>query len=451
MTTHGGWRNCGIMKKIVRWHIGDPSQIGWDILKESVLRLQKLYPEFECFLHLNGSSTSFPLLFESDTNIQIVVQDSNTCSHLPIKFSAEDWKLCPPRVNLNAYEIIMDNDLVLAKRIPSIDEFLFSDRPICLEAAADHDLVRKSYGQFNQKIGQEIRLNSGLYGFPPGFDFEKKLLDLWKGIESWSSRYDEQGSVVAAISDVEHITIPATQILPLGQGATFREGLGYHFLHANKGQSSAWEGYRFASLLDDIRLTEVNEFNIDTIADLVREAGLSPYDPRRDLYGDERCFMNHSAGICQHPIELAHIIDLIIKMKYSTMIEVGSGHGWTSTFIQKVVSKFQPFEVTSIDKNPNGYKEVSEISEVNFLNMSSNEVSGAFDVAFIDADHSYKAVKNDYEKVGKASKMCVFHDIDDSCCPGVKRLWDDVKKRGLSREFICNQGKLGLGALFNLI
>jgi hypothetical protein len=207
---------------------------------------------------------------------------------------------------------------------------------------------------------------------------------------------------------------------------------------------------KFSLVLDDIKRTDAHEFNIDFVGCLVREAGLSPYDPKRDLYGDERDFMNQSAGICQHPTELAHIIDLIIKMKYSTMIEVGSGHGWTSTFIQSVVSKFQSFEVTSIDKNPNGYKEVSTISEVTFLNMVSNEVNEMFDVAFIDADHSYKGVKNDYEEVGRSAKMCVFHDIDDIFCPGVKRLWNDVKHRGLNREFICNQDKLGLGALFNI-
>jgi len=161
--------------------------------------------------------------------------------------------------------------------------------------------------------------------------------------------------------------------------------------------------------------------------------------------------MNQDAGICQHPIELAHVIDLIIKMKYSTMIEIGSGHGWTSTFIQSVVSKFQPFSVTSVDKNPNCYEEVSHVSEVNFLNESSNDVKDVFDVAFIDADHSYDGVKNDYDKVGKSAKMCILHDIDDVFCPGVKRLWNDVKKRGLSREFVCNRDKLGLGILFNSV
>ena len=62
-----------------------------------------------------------------------------------------------------------------------------------------------------------------------------------------------------------------------------------------------------------------------------------------------------------------------------------------------------------------------------------------------------EGVKNDYEEVGKSAKMCVFHDIDDIFCPGVKRLWGDVKHRGLAKEFICNQDKLGLGALINLI
>lgn len=231
---------------LIRWHIGDAPAIGIQILAESVRQIQKLYPEFDCVLCINRTQGVPTLqgvecthgIQGSPNRLRVVEQKVKDLKHFPFKFSAEDWKLCPPRMRLNAYEIVIDNDLVLTERLPSIDKFLLSDKPICLEA------VHRAYGQFSEKIPEHIKINSGLYGFPPNFDFEQKLLDLWSNVNNWQSRFDEQGSVAAVISNADHITIPMTEVLPLGQGAKFKKGSAYHFLGANGGQSLAWEGYK---------------------------------------------------------------------------------------------------------------------------------------------------------------------------------------------------------------
>jgi len=198
-------------------------------------------------------------------------------------------------------------------------------------------------------------------------------------------------------------------------------------------------------VIQKIEQSNKGVFNIHFIANLIRQAGLSPYDPKRDLYGNERIHMNKHAGICQHPIELAKTIDLIIRMGYKNMIEIGAGHGWTSTITQHIVSKFQTFETTSVDKNPKSFNGISDISEVQFINENSWDLQGTFDVAFIDADHAYEAVCRDYDNFGRGAKMCVLHDIDDFFCPGVQQLWREIKTSSFHKEFIENPGKLGIG------
>ena len=50
-----------------------------------------------------------------------------------------------------------------------------------------------------------------------------------------------------------------------------------------------------------------------------------------------------------------------------------------------------------------------------------------FDIVFIDGDHSYHGVKNDYEICKKSGKIYVFHDIINSVCPGVVQFWNELK------------------------
>lgn len=72
-----------------------------------------------------------------------------------------------------------------------------------------------------------------------------------------------------------------------------------------------------------------------------------------------------------------------------------------------------------------------------------------FDVIFIDADHSYEGVKKDF---GNALKhinkggLIIFHDINSDACPGIKRIWSDVKYKHKSIEFIHSK-TCGIGLL----
>lgn len=219
-------------KPLFRWTVGNCLQQGLDILAESINRTTKTlgidnFDWLICYNGLNRDEVQFLTNAIGSRPIQMMSQDWAMC---PVDDNCQTprrndgsfeydgkrcggtmWKVCPARVRMESHEIVMDNDIVLLKKFPQIDEFLASkDKALILEEPI------RFYGRYDCLFGGDGPfLNSGFMGFPPAYDFASAIRENWvkHGKYSNLSQADEQGLLVYTLNQIPSVKIRKEQMV----------------------------------------------------------------------------------------------------------------------------------------------------------------------------------------------------------------------------------------------
>lgn len=236
------------VRPLVRWTVGNTNKLGMDCLGRSVRAWRRLYREqFDMAIcHNNMTERQLAELLKLD--VELIDQHGFTdrLTLKPPRRRNPCWKLYPPRLRPDAHEIIIDNDVLLRRHLPAVEELLVRNQMFVTEG------IFRSYGQFEAVVPDNIKINTGMYGLPPGYDLGGKVNGVLKSglIQKWEGHLDEQGLLasvfakdgakMARLSDIS-VLDPR---LPYGMGKC-----GAHFVGLNNGYSDRWLNYLSLNLL----------------------------------------------------------------------------------------------------------------------------------------------------------------------------------------------------------
>ena len=220
-------------RKIIRWTLGDVHEDGLECLRVSIRFAKRIYPECERFVLHN--TISHGRLRGIDANL-VEQRHNEEVEYQPWR---EMWKLYPPRLDTGSHELVLDNDVIIWRRVPQLDEFWSGDHSVLLAGKA------RKYGKYDGLVPAGYVINSGFYGMPPGFDFASGIRDAVKRDVSrkWEMWCDDQGIVACCLTKENHVVVGPNTILNYFPEDRFElsYGLcGVHFQGMNRGLRGNW-------------------------------------------------------------------------------------------------------------------------------------------------------------------------------------------------------------------
>lgn len=189
-------------------------------------------------------------------------------------------------------------------------------------------------------------------------------------------------------------------------------------------------------LIEKIRSN--NDFSYEKLHDLILSLGLNNEQLHEQPKELEK-YYGQGLKIWQYPIQLAKFATYITSLNIDSYLEIGCRYGGTFIFNSEIfLQKNKKIKLCACDIIPisNILSEYSKIQNFTYIqhSSSSNEFKDILDnntpdFVFIDGDHSYDGVKSDFKLFENLyqTKYIAFHDISSDVCPGVKKMWSELK------------------------
>jgi hypothetical protein len=152
-------------------------------------------------------------------------------------------------------------------------------------------------------------------------------------------------------------------------------------------------------------------------------------------------FCGTGLRIWQYPVQFGKYLAHIATLKVRSYLELGIRHGGSFVATVEILNRCFPLEsAIGIDIIPcpsmAEYKALNPRSEFCCLDTQSADFSALMDriapidLVFLDSHHEETQCRVEFDAIRKSANMIAFHDVVNPHCPGIARVWNEVKATG---------------------
>jgi hypothetical protein len=181
-----------------------------------------------------------------------------------------------------------------------------------------------------------------------------------------------------------------------------------------------------------------------TLERLVRDLGLN--DEGLDEFPEDlRPHCGQGLRIWQYPAQFAPYLAKLVSLGVRSYVELGVRHGGSFVATVEVLERFRPLDYAiAVDVIPcpamDAYARLNPRIEFACVNTQGAEFAAliarrpAIDLVFIDSHHEEAQCRREFEALAAVAGMIALHDVSNVGCPGIGKVWREVKADG---RFVC--------------
>ncbi|MBL0142936.1 MAG: class I SAM-dependent methyltransferase [Betaproteobacteria bacterium] len=149
-------------------------------------------------------------------------------------------------------------------------------------------------------------------------------------------------------------------------------------------------------------------------------------------------FCGYGLRIWQYPVQFGRYLARLGGLEVESYLELGIRHGGSFVATVEVLDRFSPLAfAVGVDIIPCPamieYGKLNPRAEFACMNTQGAGFTALvdrlkpIDLVFIDSHHEESQCRREFASVRDSTNMIAFHDIANVNCPGIARVWDDVK------------------------
>lgn len=187
----------------------------------------------------------------------------------------------------------------------------------------------------------------------------------------------------------------------------------------------------------DLRLPEKLELLLPQLG--LNDEGLAEFPP--ELHP----FCGQGLRVWQYPSQFARYLARLIPLGVRSYVELGIRHGGSFVTTVEVLERFRRLDYAiAVDVIPcpamAQYAAINPRIEFVCLNTQSAGFAAllarlrAIDLIFIDSHHEEDQCRREVAAVRDCASMLALHDIANAGCPGIGKVWREIRASG---DYAC--------------